>query len=70
MRKIYSYILVGAMSCAMLVSCDNESIAPEETVSADVLARIQSLGFDTEGVIVFEDGYLVENGWAKSTIAS
>jgi len=62
MKKIYSYILVGAMSCAALVSCNNEeNVAPLDEVSPEVLARIQSLGFSTEGVINFEDGYLVEN---------
>lgn len=61
MKKIYSYILAGAMSCAMLVSCETESVAPEEAISPEILAKIQSLGFSTEGVIHFESGYLVEN---------
>lgn len=61
MRKINLLSLLVLFSAGVFVSCENESVAPIDEVSPETLAKIESLGFSTEGVTNFENGYLVEN---------
>jgi hypothetical protein len=62
MKKFNSLLIVSAFTAGMFYSCDNAEVKPtEEPVSSAVLSQIQGLGFSTEGVIHFEDGYLIEN---------
>jgi len=61
MKKFNFLSLLIICAGVVFVSCESENVAPVDEVSPEVLAKIQSLGFSTEGVINFEDGYLVEN---------
>lgn len=61
MKKLIYSIIVSLCCGVIFVACENESVAPEDAVSPEILSKIQSLGFSTEGVIHFESGYLVEN---------
>ena len=62
MKKFYSFTMAALFAGSIFVSCDNADVAPTEApVSQEVLSKIQSLGFSTEGVMHFESGYLVEN---------
>jgi hypothetical protein len=61
MKKFNSFLVAAALIGGTLISCENQSVNPQkEMVSADVLSQINALGFSTEGVINFENGYLVE----------
>lgn len=61
MKKLFYSTIVLLCCGVFFVACENESVAPEDAVSPEILSKIQSLGFSTEGVIHFESGYLVEN---------
>lgn len=62
MKKFSSLLLAVSFAGSVLMSCENQNIAPEaELVSAEIISQIKSMGFSTEGVMKFESGYLVEN---------
>jgi hypothetical protein len=61
MRKFNSLLIATAFAGGIFYSCDNASVDPlDAPVSIETLSKIASLGFSTEGVINFENGYLVE----------
>ncbi|QSE98842.1 M57 family metalloprotease [Fulvivirga lutea] len=62
MKKFNSFIVATVFAGSIFYSCDNAEVAPsEEPISLETMSQIKSLGFSTEGVIRFEEGYLVEN---------
>ena len=64
MRKIYVFASTLVVAGALFVSCDSQedSIAMNDEISAEVLATLVNAGFDVEkqAPIKFDDGYLVE----------
>ncbi len=62
MKKFNSLLVAVAFVGGALISCENQEVKPQDdVVSMDVLSQINALGFSTEGVIHYDNGYLVEN---------
>ncbi|HNP18008.1 MAG TPA: M57 family metalloprotease [Fulvivirga sp.] len=62
MKKLNSLLVAVALAGGALISCENQEVKPQDdVVSMEVLSQINALGFSTEGVIHFDNGYLVEN---------
>ena len=61
MWKFKLSLFVALMACFM-ISCESESenISTSEDIPEEFLADLNRLGFSTDGVTTFEDGYLVE----------
>ena len=63
MRKILKPLAVACIAAASFTSCKKDAKAPDvrnNEISQETLAKIQSLGFSTNGVRKTPDGYLVE----------
>lgn len=48
------------LGICLLLACSKEANTIEPTLPGSVLAAIQRAGFSTEGIMVLDDGYLVE----------
>jgi hypothetical protein len=61
MKAFYKSLAVACVTAICLTACTKEAKeVTQDYVSDDVLSKIQSLGFDTKGVIKTNEGYLVE----------
>jgi len=62
MRKLNSFVLAAVFAGSIFYSCDNAEVAPTQNqIPSATLEKISSLGFSTEGAMLFDNGYLVEN---------
>lgn len=61
MKSTLRPLALGGLMTLLFTSCSKEVKGPETAApSPEVLAQIKSLGFDTEGVQLIDEGYLVE----------
>lgn len=61
MLKFTKSVVATAVVACFMFSCDSEeNISTVDEVDAEVLSKLNQLGFSTDGVTHFEDGYLVE----------
>ncbi len=61
MKKMIKAILLTGTAAVLFTACQKDvKDAPQEEVTADVLAQIKNLGFGTSNVQKVDEGYLVE----------
>ncbi len=60
MKQFLTLCLVGAFALALTSCSKKEDVAADTGVPADVMQQIAAMGFNTNGVVATEGGYLVE----------
>lgn len=61
MKRLNSVLALAILAGSFFFSCESENVAPGDDVPEEVLSKLSQLGFSTNGVMRFEDGFLVEN---------
>ncbi|ELR70366.1 protease B [Fulvivirga imtechensis AK7] len=61
MRKLNHILALAIAAGFLFFSCENENVSPGDEVPEEILSKLTQLGFSTDGVMRFEDGFLVEN---------
>lgn len=62
MKKLHFRIVISILALSLFLSCRKESEQKKSAteISTDMLAKIKSMGFSTNGIVKVKDGYLVE----------
>ena len=61
MKRLSSVLMLAVVAGGVFFACENENVAPGDQIPDEVYSKLTQLGFSTDGLMRFEDGYLVEN---------